>query len=269
MLTITICTCGERLSRVVDVILPTRTDVEYVVSWQPYGAKMEIPTALQRHDIKVVFCNETGLSANRNCALASVRTPYATISDDDVRFNNEDIDKLFSLIANNPDTDIFCLKCRIVNGADMKNYPNSAYTYPLQPSGAYISSCEIVIKMSERIPPFDINYGLKSQHLSCGEEEIFLIDAHKRGCNVKYYPQYLGSLLSDETTGKKFLLDSGVQRAKGAVLYRRYGLIGAMLRIVKTTCLAQRKLSIALFRNMLMGVYYGRKFNLQSHHSGS
>ena len=263
MLTINICTKGERIRQVENLVLPEpRKDLKYVISWQPPFTNDCIPQGLIRPDINIIQQPDNGLSANRNNALQHTTAPYAVIADDDVRYNGEQIDNLIRLINQYPKVDIFCLRIRLENGKLFKNYPTEPYQYANQPKGAYVSSCELVVKMSDKTPRFDTNYGIGAQHMHCGEEEIFLIDADRNGLNIAYFPMDLCTMKEGKTSGDRFLSDPYIQHAKGAVLYRKHGFINAVLRVFKTAFNPIRRSSLHLFYEMLKGIYYGRKYTL-------
>lgn len=267
ILTITICTYGERIKQVAQILLAERKEVCYVIAWQTEDRNPHIPANLQRADVHVVINRTKGLSANRNIALDHVNTTWAVIGDDDVAYSSEDIDNLLTLIQRHADIDIFCLRCKIKNNGYLKPYPIQEYDYAFQPKGAYVSSVELVVKKTLQLPKMDENYGIGAKYFSCGEEEIFLIDAHNRGLKIKYFPQDLCSIENNITTGSRYSTDVLVRQAKGAVLFRRYGILSAILRITKTAFNPPHKQSIIFLYQMIKGLYYAKRLSIQHHHS--
>lgn len=259
-----ISTFGERIKNVKDVLLPPMDGIEYVVSWQRNSLTFDIPKALKRNDVRVSIHDDKGISANRNHALGMVKTPYAIIADDDVRYSENDLKEVIKIVKNNPEIDIFCFRIKINSGGWLKLYPEERYNYLRQPRGAYVTSCELLLKMSNILPLFDEHYGIGNPYLGCGEEEIFLIDAAHRGLRIEYFPVCITAFADDQTTGKRFLHDASIQRAKGAVLYRRYGFILSVFKTIKTTICLQTKINnkIDIFNEMIKGVYYGWKFSI-------
>lgn len=69
---------------------------------------------------------------------------------------------------------------------------------------------------------FDERFGLGTQFLTCGEEEVWLEDALRMGLNIHYYPE---KIVETSTMLKKSLVyvDAGVQRSHGAIDYYKHG----------------------------------------------
>jgi glycosyltransferase involved in cell wall biosynthesis len=258
-----ICTYGERIQNVPYVLLPPRHDVVYVISWQCGDFDLNIiPRDLCRDDVVVEAFKDRGLSNNRNHALSMVKTPYAIIADDDLRYDTTELNEVIDTIKQNPDVDIFCFRAKSKQGIWVKDYPQQRYNYKQQPKGAYISSWEIVVKKTKDLPQFDPHYGIGAPLLGCGEEEIFIIDAAKKGLGIEYFPICLTRLCDTNTTGQLFHIEASVQRAKGAVFFRRYGLLLAILKAIKTSVVFCKTNKTRILKEMIKGIYYGWKYSI-------
>ena len=274
-LSILICTLNDRVKHVPRVLLTPRDEVCYVVSFQ-YTDEMFLemvpPELKEREDVTLLPFPSTGLSANRNNALRHCATPLALIADDDVTYSHEQLDRLIETFDSHPEVDVACFQVKTAEGTFFKRYAAEEFDYGEQPSGTYYSSLEIAFRLDPRLPVFDTRFGLGASYLSCGEEEVFLHQAHKLGLHIRYFPHVICTIPSTLTTGSRFFEDKRVRRSKGAVFYMLYNEVSAFLRIFKTALtlrlpdnyrgvaasLSPSALSLRwrCFRDMLDGYFY-------------
>lgn len=236
---ILVCTLGEGIRRVPEVLMPPMKGLGYLVSWQTgtlpttgEAATMEIPDELRhRPDVRVVQQSDTGLSRNRNHALAHARGEWLVIADDDCRYTPQLIRNLQEARSRHPEADILLMQAHDYNGNLLHPYPSQPYEYKHRPRGSYVSSCEMSMRRTAPLPRFDERFGLGAW-LGCGEEEVFVHQASQRGLTICYEPLPL-VITAAGTTGTKFAVSPAVQRAKGGVLCIIHGPIGATLRGLK------------------------------------
>lgn len=261
-LSILFCTIGKRIARLPMFVPPPCEGVCYVVSWQDQGE--DIPADVsgflsRRPDTTLSRCPGTGLSRNRNHALAHCRTELAALADDDVRYRPEQLRLIMETARRNPDTDVFCFQATDGTGRPLKDYSPTPFSYRQRPRGIYFSSIEIVVRRRKALPPFDERFGLGAPYLSCGEEEVFLHEADRRGLRIRYVPAAICSTTGAASTGSRFGSDAGVRRAKGAVLCLIHGCPGAVARCLKFHLAHLRSMPLSSFADMLAGIRYIRR----------
>ena len=259
-LSILICTINDRITSVPDILLPQIEEVCYIVSMQ-YTDDLfleQIPSVLhERTDVHVYPYFGAGLSANRNHALKHCTTELAAIADDDVRYTGETLRAAIALASTHPEVDIFCLQVLKEDGSPIRSYAHHQFDYAHQPKGNYFVSYEIIIRTDAALPAFDVRFGLGTSFLGCGDEEVFLYQAHRHGASIKYFPQVLCSIPMTPTTGSQFFTNRKVRHAKGAVLYMMHGFLGSLLRITITAFRLPSKVSrVSFWWDMFLGIRY-------------
>lgn len=261
-LDILICTYNERISRIPDMLLPFRRDVSYIVSMQYTDPAFldHIPDVLrQRPDVRVILLEGKGLSRNRNHCLDASSADIALIADDDCRYREEYIDRIFATFKESPHTDVALFRINGEGRVSTKRYPATVCPYEKRPKGYAPSSIEITFRPDRlRAIRFDEHFGLGSDFLLCGEEEVWIHDAMKAGLRVCFFPCDIVDY-PYESTGLRTYSDKGVMRAKGAVNYHIYG-ASAWLRMLKfaLTGACRRKTGFftLLFQSWSGIVYY-------------
>lgn len=261
-LSILFCTIGKRIARLPQFVPPPCEGVCYVVSWQDGG--MTLPSAVseflsRRSDTVLSRCPGTGISRNRNHALTHCRTELAALADDDVCYRPEQLRLILETARRHPDTDIFCFQATDAEGRPLKSYHPTPFRYAQRPRGTYFSSIEIVVRCRKPLPTFDERFGLGAPYLSCGEEEVFLHEAARRGLRICYHPAAICATADTATTGSRFGNDAGVRRAKGAVLCLQHGWPGAVARCLKFHLTHLRSIPLSSFADMLAGIRYIRR----------
>ena len=201
-LDILICSLNKGIVRIDDLLRPEQEGVRYVVSYQYTDERyLElVPEVLkQRRDVVLSVYKGQGLSNNRNHALELSRADLVIFADDDSRLS-EDAPKT------------------------IENYPEEVRQFTEVPTDYDVSTIEMVFrreKVQNRLL-FDERFGLGTKFLTCGEEEVWLIDALRAGLKIKYFPE---RIVETSTMLKRSMIyvDAGVQRSKGALCYYKYG----------------------------------------------
>lgn len=232
-----ICTLDEGVLRVPAILLPQRKEVEYVVSMQYTRAEaLELvpETLKKREDVRLAFLPGRGLSRNRNHALSLASAPLCVIADDDGSYTWEAIRDVITIFKLHTEMDIALLRMTDPKGRFFKTYPERPCRYAAVPKGYYPSSLEMALRRQvwSEGTHFDARFGLGSVFLSCGEESVFLHDAMKKGFSVWLYPITLVRTGSN-TTGRHFLTDKSVQRARGAVALYCQGFMLGLWTVAK------------------------------------
>ena len=226
-----ISTLGERIAQAAKVLLPPMEGVSYVVVWQRNGIGSDaLPAELkEREDVSIVEDNGKGLARSRNIALENATADLLVITDDDNRYDTAAIELIRNAFEKHPTAGLIQFQALSMEGKPLRNYPAFPYAYETRPRGTYFCSVELVMRRKANLPRFDERFGLGAE-LGCGEEEVFVHEAVKRGVKMIYVPQPLVRT-DGATTGGRFLTDAKVQKAKGAVLCILHGKVGAWLRL--------------------------------------
>lgn len=239
-----ICTIDEGVHKLKGHLLVPHEGVSYLVSWQYSGNQPLVPEWLsERNDVRVVQLAGHGLSRNRNFALEHAKGDILKICDDDEQWTEAYFDDILTTYRQHPEYDIVQFQAI---GLD-KTYP------PL-----YISSIELTLRRSSLGSiRFNERFGLGSNFLNAGEEEVFIHDARKQGLHIHYEPRPI-CRTSGLTTGHS-ISDPRTLRSKGATLYYTRGMGYALYKSLRESIgLAVRKHvnPLTLFCHMLRGIQY-------------
>jgi len=205
-LEVLICTIDDGINAAAHIPQPMTDGVSYLISWQQSdGCDRPLPVELQgRQDVRVVRLAGRGLSANRNNAMRHAKADLLLIADDDVRYVPANFDTVRRAFADHPEAGIITFQAVAHDHLPLRHYAPSPYLYERRPYGSYVSSFEIAMRRSPRLPHFDERFGLGTPILGCGEEEVFVHEAARRGIVVLYLPKVIVET-NRETTGRKFL----------------------------------------------------------------
>ena len=225
---ILICSQDKGVVRIIDVLQAPQPDVRYIVSYQYTDERYLdlIPEGLtSREDVKLFTYNGQGLSANRNLAMEKATADLILFADDDSRLDPDSTRNIFGVFEAHPDLDIAFFQASTYRGKELKDYPKEEMELTDMPESYVVSALEMVCRRERvvRTLRFDERFGLGTPYLTCGEEEIWMEDAKRRGMKMRYVPI---KIVETSTLLKKdrFLVDAGVQRSRGAIAYYKYGL---------------------------------------------
>lgn len=220
----------EGIRRVAAMNLPQLPHVRYLVSWQKSEGEPIIPEVASREDIRVMRFNEKGLCKNRNHLLQHATGDVLLMADDDLHYEENGLRAVLSVFENNKDLELAQFK---YEGADGKQYPDEECSLNPEPKGLWTSSIEIALRRKGRggTLRFDERFGLNSEYLQAGEEEIFMHAARNKGLNMRFYPIII-AVHPAISTGFREVSSPGVLAAIGASYYLRYRIFPAFLRCV-------------------------------------
>jgi len=218
-LDILICTIGDGLSRIPDMLLPERDGIRYVVSVQQAGDS--IPAILtSRKDVTLGLVEGVGLSMNRNNAIMMSSADICLIADDDNRYIKKHIDNILQSWQDNPEADILTFQAETYDGCPLHPYP-----------APYVCSVEITFRRKSIINhgiSFNTQFGLGSPLLCAGEEEVFIADARRAGLSIKFISKTIVQT-NATTTSCRFIENRQLQITKGATFRYIYGTCNAVL----------------------------------------
>ena len=226
-LDVLICSLNKGIVRVVDVLRPPQEGIHYIVSYQYTDDRyLElIGEALKtRSDVSLYKYRGEGLAANRNLALEKATAELVMFADDDTRLTDDTFPTIFNTFTANPDLDAAFFCASTYTGKPLKVYPEDTFAVTDVPQTYNISTIETVCRRRsvQGVIRFDERFGLGTKFLTCGEEDIWLLDALRHKLNMRYFPQ---KIVEASTMLKKNLrfVDAGVQRSKGAYSYYKHG----------------------------------------------
>lgn len=259
-LNILISTHNKGVANIPSIFLPYREDVSYIVSYQYDNDEFlkHIPKELKRDDVTFLPMQGLGLCRNRNNALLYADGDIALVADDDVKYTNDYLDKVIETFEKNPATDVALFKIKTADDeAPMKRYPLVQGRYKVV-KGYYPSSIEMAVRVQSVKGKvfFDERFGLGSEYLNSGEEEIFIKDCMKNSLRLDFYPYYIVEH-SYQSTGKNLYLPKSL-RSRGAVSSYLHG-FSAIFRMIKFsvfTALRGRSNIFTLLKHTLWGVIY-------------
>ena len=268
-----ISTIGRGIQRVPQVLLPPQDGVRYVVSWQQGKGDdgVEYPAHLkEREDVVLSVMEGKGLCRNRNNAMKVATSWFAdpmedavfVIADDDERLEPDGLEKVRQVYGAHPKVDVVLWQmCSIADGQRLKDYPLTLTDYDKAPRSYYVSSVEMTFRSRNYFMGlrFDERFGLGSEKLCAGEEDVFLRDAQQLGLHIWLFPRVL--CRTEATTTGSHVLEPKVLRSKGAVYAYRRSWIWTFCRSWREAfSLAWRHhvAVIPLFRNIWSGVKYIR-----------
>lgn len=195
IINVLISTINAGIRKIENILQPQITDVKYIISHQFTDVKYKkIPSSLLRDDVIITQIGGKGLSRSRNNALEFAEGDIAVIADDDIAYLPDTFNIIKEVYTNNPFLDVVCFKIKTnQNEPEYKNYPSSSYVLN-DAVKHYLSSVEITFRIKsirDKSIVFDNRFGLGSNYIPSGEEEIFIYDCLKAKLRIAYYPYYI------------------------------------------------------------------------------
>lgn len=208
------------IDRIREMDLPHVPGVRYIVSWQEYGTSATIPAEISnRNDIDIHLCDARGVSANRNNALNHCYADIVLMSDDDLKYNADQLKAVIHTFEERPELHLATFRY----GNALKTYPDNEckLTFPL-PKNYGVATFEIAIRRNLPVKlRFDELFGPGSPVWQAAEDEKFLWDARKAGLNCLFIPIDI-TTHNGLTTGDKPITHRGVAAASGKMIRLEY-----------------------------------------------
>lgn len=258
ILSITVATLGkEGIARLAGNILPPLEGVEWIVSWQESGAT-PVPESLIREDVEIFRFSGSGLSANRNNAVAKANGEIVLISDDDVEYSPEGIETVISVFSSRPEIDVACFKAEF---PFRKTYPPASRRLGIPlPKGYSVASVEMASRteVARRIP-FHPLLGLGAPEFQGGEDEFFLLQCIRSGCECVFIDKTICRHSSMPTGTSP--LSRGNLRASGCLIAKTYPLSFPLRIPLKAFRLSRgkRRRFFPMLLQLAIGALHSRK----------
>ncbi|SIS38191.1 hypothetical protein SAMN05421766_101249 [Zobellia uliginosa] len=232
--------------------MPLSTSLNMVIVNQMI--KNDVPLSIQRDHCKIINSKTKGLSVSRNLALNEVRSGYAIVADDDVVYVDGFEERIRQAFQKFKKRAILTFRIETPEGGFFKDYASEAFEHNAR-SLLKVSSIDMVLNVSELNSDvkFDEQFGLGAKY-NTGENNIFLLDAHRKGLLMGYVPETI-VIHPFENSGR--VLNAGHLFAKGAVFRRMFGLKG--LAIIIVFCIKKRKEMKDSGLNFMNGISSGIK----------
>lgn len=216
-LEVAVCTLGAAgMSRVASMLQPPSEGVRYLISWQ--GAEgCSVPSDVSaRQDVRVVTCSRPGLSANRNNALDHAEGDVILIADDDLEYRAGAFEAVRRAFAEHPEVEYASFRH---DGPGERVYPltSTKLGNPL-PRGFSQTSFEVALRRRSRAGQlrFCERAGLGADRYICGEEELLLRKAIRRGVECRFFPETIVTH-PGLSTGFNPSMRDGVDRMRGVL----------------------------------------------------
>ena len=246
----------EGMARIAAQRLPRVEGVRYVISWQAHAGAPIPPEVADRQDIEVHRFDRSGQSLNRNNAIDHCRADIVLHADDDVSYTAEGLLAVIQAFEQRPQMDVATFMVPKPGGPA---YPPQECRLGIpMPKGYWVATFEIAFRRSRvgslRCHP---EFGLGSPRLHGGEDELFLLEAIRRGLNCRFLPIEIGRH-PHESTGTKAHLTAANLRAQGCLItltYPRTALLRIPLKAWRTARAGQHRLLPALC-HLLQGMAY-------------
>lgn len=230
-LQILIATFGRRIEDIDPSRLPRVDGVEYLISCQnPEGLELDTSRLDGRDDIKIHFFADKGLSINRNHLLDLATADYIQISDDDLSYRAEGIEKLIETFDAEPDIDVITTRAEVPGS---RVYPLDRHNLD-KPVRFYSPiSFEIALRrkaLADSGIRFSSLAGIGAPYLLAGEEDFF-INHCLRADMAGIFRNITVSIHPGDTTSVRSATVPGVIRAKGAFMPFLRGYFAALIRL--------------------------------------
>lgn len=260
-----ICSFNKGVVKLDAVLLPPEEGVRYIVSYQ-YTDERYIdlmPKGIaDRKDVIIHKYKGQGLSANRNQAMALATADIIMFADDDTRLSSDSFSIVRNTFEKHQDVDVAYFRATSYTGRLLKQYPEYEREIFVVPRDYTVSTIEKACRREkvQGVIRYDERFGLGTKFLTCGEEDVWVIDAIRRKLKLHYFPIELveTSMMLKQSM---IYVDAGVQRSFGAFKYYVHG----SAAWYHCFCYAFRSARnrychfFPVFRHMMEGVRYMRQ----------
>lgn len=257
-LEVLICTIDDGISQIPQLLLPRIDGVSYLISWQhSKDNEISIPAELSREDVMIVHLQGRGLSRNRNNALRNATGDICLIADDDCTYRPEYFASVINTFKEKESLDLATFQMKF--SYEGKTYPQHSFDLKRFERGYYVTSFEIAFRRTsvQELLEFNELFGLGAPVLQSGEENVFIIEAIKKGLKCQYFPIIVVEH-SHATTSSTRVDNPGVVMAEGAYIHIAYPLTQIPRLLLKAKRLNDKN-RLGLFTNiklMIQGINY-------------
>lgn len=246
----------EGIERVAAMDVPEVEGIHYWVSWQEHGDAPVPPELVQRNDFTIFRFDRRGQSANRNNLLEHASGRIFLIADDDLTYSESQLKAVIRAFSLRPDMDVATF---MYEGAHHKTYPTCECNLKKLPRGFTVGGIEIAFRTSDRTKSlrFDELWGIGAPVLASSEDEIFMLDARRRGLHCRFIPIVITSH-PHQSTGTRAITNPGVLMASGAYILVEYP-FSAIFRLPLKAYRLHKNQQVGFFqalKGLLRGVGY-------------
>lgn len=237
ILEIIITTMNRNIFQLLSRLPVSRSDVIYQISHQitdnisnPYINEVT-KIINKREDLTYFYYFEKGLSRNRNRSISKSTGDICLVADDDIEFRPDFSDTIFKAFQNIPKADIITFKTEFPDGKPYKSYWSCMKKHNLR-TAMRVSSFEIAYRNSSiknNNLLWDERFGLGGDPYTNHMENIFIVDALKRGLQVFFIPE---TIVTHPFENSGFIYSDHLIFSKGAAFYRMFGGISYILNVL-------------------------------------
>ncbi|UPQ78543.1 glycosyltransferase [Flavobacterium azooxidireducens] len=173
--------------------------------------------------VKVVNSFEIGLSKSRNLGIKNASKPIIILTDDDVVFADDFVQKIINSFTNYPNQNIFRFQVQSLEKKFLRNYPTNFIKRLNKFEVLNTMSVELVFRKSvfdKTTILYDENFGLGAK-FAIGEENSLLLDFKKESVTIGFIPEVL--CYHDEKHSSAILSKHEIYYYSGAFFYRNFG----------------------------------------------
>lgn len=209
----------EGIHRVENMNLPLIPGIRYIISWQAHQ-NVAIPEKLNRNDILILRSESIGLSANRNNAILHSTADIIYIADDDIEIFHDTFINILNRFSQYPDTDVATFMLKETNP---EHYPKEIADlgFYLPKNYNILSYCMAFRSKVKNILLFNTTFGINSGVFESGEDELFHLQARKKGLKCRFFPDIIASH-PDLSTGERKITDRRIVLSMGAIITLSY-----------------------------------------------
>jgi len=183
---------------------------------------------IDNNKIRMLSYNERGLSKSRNKAIHNSNADICIIADDDLVYEENYEKIVLNAYEKYPEADIIAFDVPSKNDSrptSTLKEGNVDFLHTLK-----ISSFQITFKRKciiEKAISFNELFGAGAKY-TCGEENIFLVEALKKGLKVKYVKEKIAIVNHNESTWYNGF-NKRLFKSKGAMFYEMSPLLSYFL----------------------------------------
>lgn len=264
---ILVCSFNKGAVKLDTAVLPPSEGVRYIISYQYTDERyLELlpQNVINRPDVVLSAYQGQGLSANRNQALALAKADIVMFVDDDSRISYDTFSTLRRIFTENTTLDVAFFQASSYTGRLLKRYPAQVCAIDSPTTSHHLSTIEKAFRRTsiQGCLRYDERFGLGTQFLTCGEEDIWVYDAVKNGLEMQYFPI---KIVETNMMLKQSMLyvDAGVQRSYGAFQYYTHPRMAFWHCLLFAFNSARKGMShfFPMLRHMVEGIRYMRQNN--------